>query len=412
MPDHLDFQEIRARFPALEQKAGTNGLPLSYLDSAATSLKPQSVIDAMTDFYAHHGGAAGRGSHSLATYADKIVEKTRAQVLRFTKALSTKYIPLFTPGATHGLNFVASTVPLAPGQNIILTRAEHHANIVPWQMRAQQVGSVELRYLDVDETGAIRFDQLESLVDAHTAVISVTHASNVTGIVSDLSWIPSLRAKHPDVIIVLDACQSVAHIPLQLDTTDIDFCVFSAHKMYGPSGLGILLGRASLLEEIAPYQTGGGIVEHVGDDQTTFADPPAKFEPGSVNTAAIAGLSSAIDFLEEIGWETIARHEQILLEKLLEVESFDGTSILGTQKQRLGVVSISIIGIHPHDLGQFLDERGVAVRTGHHCAQMIHRSLRLHASTRASLGVYSNAADIEAYMQGVAAAKEFFNRRY
>lgn len=423
-----------SEFPALSQKVGSKNASLIYLDTAATSLKPQCVIDIMSDFYAHHGGAAGRGSSSLATWSDLKVDEVREHVLKFTGCLddsnnSCNYDVIWTSGATEGLNMLASMfanfdgdIGLKNGDNIVLSRAEHHANIIPWQQAASQTGAT-IRYLDVLNDGTIDLNGLAGLIDDHTKVISITHCSNVTGQITDIPKLMSLlNSRFPQKegrpVVVLDACQSVAHIPLNIAELDVDFVVFSAHKLYGPSGLGVLIGRRHLLEILPTPKTGGGMVELVEEQTTTFMPPPAKFEPGSINTAGIVGLDAALTFIESIGWESIKKHENQLIAALQKLKNIPGVRILRSfpnvdynpdaQLTSVALASFTVDGIHPHDLGQFLDEQGIALRTGHHCAQLLHRTFGVPSSTRASCGLYTTPEDILRLIDAIEQAQEFF----
>jgi cysteine desulfurase/selenocysteine lyase len=425
----------RADFPTLERTVGSQNVPLHYLDSAATALKPRQVINATSDFYTHHNGSAGRGAHTLANEAGEIVEATRQKLLQFAGANSAEYEAIWTSGATESLNIIANIFLnatleqaqnarqfiLEPGSNIILSIAEHHANIVPWQEVARKVGA-ELRYLDVDDSGRIVVESVTELLDKNTRAISVTHASNVTGAVTDIPRLlnhvqekcRALGTRMP--VVVLDACQSAPHIPLEVDALGVDFVAFSAHKMYGPSGLGAIIAKRAQLDAAPVVKTGGGMVELVEKSTTTFLPLPNKFEPGSYNTAGIAGFGAALEYLDAIGSSNIIPHEAALLEQLFNIREIPGVQIIGKPWERLGaaspeqlgVVSFNLEGVHPHDLSQVFDELGVAVRVGHHCAQLIHRRFGFHASCRASLGIYSTLEDVNALVDAIREAKEFF----
>jgi cysteine desulfurase/selenocysteine lyase len=332
----------------------------------------------------------------------------RDKVLQFTGANPRDYDVIYTSGATDGLNMISHMINVKPGDNVVISRAEHHANIVPWQ----QLGC-ELRYLDLGETGELKLEQLDDLIDEQTCAVSLTGASNVVGRATNWTRVMKLvkaaqkRLGH-HVTTVMDAAQLVAHAPLEISSLGVDYIAFSAHKMYAPMGLGILLGRRELLEQATPPKTGGGIVELVEEQQTSFLPSPNKFEPGTYNVAGIAGLGAAIDYLQQIGWGKVTAHEQELTAQLLSLGEIPQVHILGEPK--LGVVSFTVDDIHPHDLGQILDEAGVAARVGHHCAQLIHRRFGVASSTRASLGIYNEPEDINQLIEGVKEAVKFFAR--
>jgi cysteine desulfurase/selenocysteine lyase len=310
----------------------------------------------------------------------------------------------------------SSRFQLNEKSNIVLSRAEHHSNIVPWQQVSKITGA-QLRYIDLLDSGDLDLSQLHLLVDEHTSVVSISHASNVTGIVHQVDKITAhldkttVAERRP--VVILDACQSAPHIPLELDLKGVDFAAVSAHKIYGPSGVGAIIGKKELFEDAPVVISGGGMVERVDDFTTTFQGLPNKYEPGSFATAQILAFSAALDFVNAVGFEQILAHERNLTRRLLEVGEIPGVRILGDgalldQNRRLGLVSFEVEGLHPHDLGNFLDELGIAVRVGHHCAQLVHRRFGVQSSTRASLGIYNTEEDVEALLSGVLTAKSFF----
>jgi cysteine desulfurase/selenocysteine lyase len=405
-----------SQFPALNQAVGTKSAKLIYLDSAATTLLPQVVIDAVSDFWMRHGGAAGRGTNSLANYASSRVEAVREKVKAFV-GVDESYECIFTSGATEGLNMISRMLTVKKGQNIVLSSTEHHANILPWQQLALSTG-VELRYLDVLASGVLDYSQLDELVDDNTVAISITHCSNVTGTATNLD---SVNQHKKGAILILDCAQSVGHFPLELQKNNVDYAVFSAHKMYGPSGVGALIGKRVLLESAPVVKVGGGMVELVEEHESTFLGLPQKFEPGSVNTAGIIGFGAAVDWLTGLGWETLIKSDAFYAAKLNTLSQIDGVKVLGVQesvsldnlediavREQAPICSFTVEGIHPHDLGQFLDERGIIVRTGSHCAQLVHRQFDVLSTTRASCGVYTIPEDIDRLGDVITDAVKFF----
>ncbi|MDR2082876.1 MAG: aminotransferase class V-fold PLP-dependent enzyme [Candidatus Ancillula trichonymphae] len=435
----MNVLDVRSEFPMLEpgseRRIGTGDAKLVYLDSAATALKPKCVIAQEFDFYSHNTSAAGRGVHTLANEAGEAIECARRKLVDF--ALSSdvadvekeKWTAVFTSGATMGLNMLSlmfllgslnsgenktSRFQLDDKCNIILSRAEHHSNIVPWQQVSKITGA-QIRYLDLLNSGELDLEQLNKLVDENTKVLSVSHASNVTGVVHEVDKITAhldkFTAGSSRPIVILDACQSAPHIPLELDIRGVDFAVVSAHKVYGPSGVGAVLGQKDAFLDAPVVMSGGGMVEQVDDFTTTFQALPNKYEPGSFATAQIHAFAAALDFVSEIGFADIRTHEKNLTSKLLEVHNISGVRILGDGvllDNRLGLVAFELAGVHPHDLGNYLDELGIAVRVGHHCAQLVHRWFGVQSSTRASLGIYNTTDDVDALIGGIESAKRFF----
>ena len=407
--------EIRKDFPIFARTI-RDGKRLVYLDSGATAQKPQVVIDAELDFYRLHNAAAHRGAHQLAEEATDLFEGARAKVAAFIGAQSDEVV--FTKSATESINLIAyamsNALPgnrfhLAPGDEIVVSQMEHHANLIPWQQLAARTGAV-LRWFDVTAEGRLDLSQISALINAKTKVVAITHQSNVLGTINPLDQI--VKAAHTvGAVVVLDACQSVPHMKVDVVALDIDFLAFSGHKAVGPTGVGVMWGRAALLEELPPFLTGGSMIADVSMTTATWAPAPAKFEAGVPNMAQAVGLGAAIDYLSKIGMDEIAAHEHALtsdlLGKLLEIEE---VAVVGplTMEDRGGALSFTVGGIHPHDLGQFLDSQGIAVRTGHHCAWPLTRSLGVPATTRASLYLYNTIEDNDALIEGIHAAMRYF----
>ena len=408
-PDHLDVGAIRADFPVLARTV-RNGNPLTYLDSGATSQKPVQVLDAERSFYERHNGAAHRGTHLLGEEATDVYEGARAKVAAFIGAEVGEVV--FTKNATEAINLVAYTMQASPGDEILITEMEHHANLVPWQQLCQRTGAT-LRWLSVTPDGRLDLDHLDQMITERTKLVALTHQSNVTGTIPPVTDIA--RAAHEKGALVLaDAAQSVPHQPVDVAALDVDFLAFSGHKMLGPYGIGVLFGRASLLEAMPPFLTGGSMIEVVRMEGSTFLPPPQRFEPGVPPVAEAAGLAAAIDYLTALGMDNVAAHEESLTAHALDaLREINGVRILGpdTTKDRGGAVAFEVEGVHPHDVGQVLDELGVAVRTGHHCAWPLHRALGVQASTRATFYVYNTHAEVQALADGIRYAQRFFGAR-
>jgi cysteine desulfurase / selenocysteine lyase len=408
-PEHLDVGAIRADFPVLARTV-RNGNPLIYLDSGATSQKPVQVLDAERSFYERHNGAAHRGTHLLGEEATDVYEGARTKVAAFIGAEADEVV--FTKNATEAINLVAYTMQASPGDEILITEMEHHANLVPWQQLCQRTGAT-LRWLSVTPDGWLDLDHLDQMITGRTKLVALTHQSNVTGTIPPVTEIA--RAAHEKGALVLaDAAQSVPHQPVDVAALDVDFLAFSGHKMLGPYGIGVLFGRASLLEAMPPFLTGGSMIEMVRMEGSTFLPPPQRFEPGVPPVAEAAGLAAAIDYLTALGMDNVAAHEESLTAHALDaLREINGVRILGpdTTKDRGGAVAFEVEGVHPHDVGHVLDELGVAVRTGHHCAWPLHRALGVQASTRATFYVYNNHAEVQALADGIRYAQRFFGAR-
>jgi len=407
--------EVRKDFPIFTRTI-RDGKRLVYLDSGATAQKPQCVIDAEVDFYRMHNAAAHRGAHQLAEEATDLFEGARAKVAAFIGAAVDEVV--FTKSATESLNLIAYAMGNAPfgnrfhlsaGDEIVVSEMEHHANLIPWQQLAARTGAV-LRWFDVTPEGRLDLSQIPQLITDKTKVVALTHQSNVLGTINPLTEI--VAAAHAvGAVVVLDACQSVPHMKVDVAQLDIDFLTFSGHKTVGPTGVGIMWGRRALLEELPPFLTGGSMIADVSMTTATWAPAPAKFEAGVPNMAQAVGLGAAVDYLSAIGMDVIAQHEHMLTEdllgKLLEIEE---AAVVGplNMENRGAAISFTVAGIHPHDLGQFLDSQGIAVRTGHHCAWPLTRSLGVPATTRASLYLYNTVEDNDALIAGIESAMRYF----
>jgi cysteine desulfurase/selenocysteine lyase len=416
-----ELAAVRADFPLLERTV-RGGRPLVYLDSAATSQKPQVVLDAEVDFYAQRNAAVHRGAHQIAEEATEAFEEARAQVAAFVGVRPGELV--WTSGATAGINLVAYAISnatigrggdaarrfaLAPGDEIVVSEAEHHANLVPWQELAARTGAV-LRWFEVDDEGRIRVEDAASVITPRTRVVAVTHVSNVTGAITPLAPIVA-RAREVGALVVLDACQSVPHLPVDFHALDVDFAVFSAHKMLGPTGVGALYGRRELLAAMPPVTTGGSMIEQVTMASSTYLAPPQRFEAGTQMVAQAVGFGTAASYLVELGMDAVAAHERELTVEMLRIAEIPGVRIVGPTgpADRLAVVSFVVDGVHAHDVGQVLDDAGIAVRVGHHCAQPLHRRFGVAATARASASVYTTTEEVAAFREALAGVRAFFS---
>ena len=413
----FDALAIRKDFPIFDRKI-RDGKRLVYLDSGATSQKPQAVIDAEVDFYRLHNAAVHRGAHQLAEEATDIYEGAREVVANFIGADVDEVV--FTKSATESLNLIAYAMGnaspgnrfhLLPGDGIVITEMEHHANLIPWQQLAARTGAT-LSWFEVTPEGRLDLTKIDSLINEKTKVVALTHQSNVLGTINPTDAIVK-RAHEVGAVVVLDACQSVPHMKVDVKALDIDFLVFSGHKAVGPTGIGVMWGRGELLAELPPFLTGGSMIETVTMTGATWAPAPKKFEAGVPNMAQAAGLAAALNYLTNIGMESIHLHEleltQYLLDKFSEI---DGLFLVGptSMDSRGGSLSFTFGDIHPHDLGQFLDSQGIAVRTGHHCAWPLNKKMGVPATTRASLYLYNTKEDCDALVAGILDAEKYFGR--
>jgi cysteine desulfurase/selenocysteine lyase len=417
----LDVEAIRADFPILSRTV-RDGRRLVYLDSGATSQKPRQVLDAERSYYELHNAAVHRGAHQLAEEATDLYEEARAKVARFIGADFGEVV--FTKNATEAINLVAYAMSnaavsgpeaqrfrLGPGDEVVVTEMEHHANLVPWQQLCLRTGAT-LRWLGLTGEGRLELSNLHEVISPRCKVVALTHQSNVLGTVNPLEEITA-RAHQVGALVVLDACQSVPHSPVDVTALGVDFLAFSGHKMLGPTGVGVLWGRAELLAVLPPFLTGGSMIETVRMEVTTFAPPPQRFEAGVPNIAQAIGLGAAVDYLTAIGMEAVRAHEQLLTSYALEsLAGVAGVRVIGPPdgEARGGAVSFVTEGIHAHDVGQVLDDLGVEVRVGHHCAWPVMRRFEVPATTRASFYLYNSRSDVDALVAGVRQARKFFAR--
>ena len=413
----FDAHAIAKDFPILDRTI-RDGKRLVYLDSGATSQKPNVVIDAESNFYRLNNAAVHRGAHQLAEEATDAYEGARAIVANFLNAAIDEVV--FTKSATESLNLVAyamgNAAPgnrfhLTAGDSIVVTEMEHHANLIPWQQLAARTGAT-LKWFSVTNDYRLDLSNIDSVIDATTKVVALTHQSNVLGTINPLEAI-TLRAHEVGAVVVLDACQSVPHMTVDVKALDIDFLAFSGHKAVGPTGVGIFWGRSELLADLPPFLTGGSMIENVTMESATWAQAPKKFEAGVPNMAQAVGLGAALTYLTNIGMENIHRHEVALTSYLLKgLAAIDDIRIIGpdTTELRGGSISFTLGDIHPHDLGQYLDSQGIAVRTGHHCAWPLTRKLGVPATTRASVYLYNTTDDLDCLIEGVQGARKYFGR--
>jgi len=403
----LDIAKIRADFPILGQTV--HGKPLVYLDNAATTQKPASVIDSMDSYYRTLNANIHRGVHYLSETATEAYEQVREQVGRFINAGSSREI-VFVRGTTEAINLVAGTYGLAnvgAGDEILITGLEHHSNIVPWQILAGRTGSV-LKVVPINDAGEVQLDDFGKLLTNRTKLVSVAHISNSLGTVVPVKTIISM-AHDRGIPVVVDGAQAVPHTKVDVQGLGADFYAFSGHKMFGPTGIGVLYGRMNHLESMPPYQGGGDMIKSVSFEKTIYNDVPYKFEAGTPNIAGVIGLGSAVDYLSGIDSGELEAYESKLLAyatgRLLELES---VRIIGTAEEKAGVVSFTVGDIHPHDIGTILDREGIAVRTGHHCAQPVMKRFNVSATVRASLALYNTKGDIDRLVRGIQKASEVF----
>jgi cysteine desulfurase / selenocysteine lyase len=412
-----ELEKIRADFPILSRTVGEER-PLVYLDSGATSQRPRQVLDAERAFLEQHNAAVHRGAHQLAEEATDAYESARARIAAFVGVAPEEVV--FTKNATEGINLVAYALSncafvgeaakrfvLGPGDEVVVTEMEHHANLVPWQELCRRTGAT-LRWYQVTDNGRLDLDSLE--LSDRTKVVAFTHQSNVMGTVPPVAELVH-RAHRVGALTMLDACQSVPHSPVDFTALDVDFAVFSGHKMLGPSGVGVLYGRRELLEALPPFITGGSMIELVKMEVSTYAPPPQRFEAGVPMTSQAVGLGSAVDYLSAVGMDRVAAHEHALTERALAgLCEIDGVRILGPTdtEHRGGAVSFNVGDVHAHDTGQVLDSLGIAVRASHHCAWPLHRRFGLAATVRASFALYNTPAEVDALLAGVHEVRRFF----
>jgi len=403
-----DVARWRRAFPILKNRV--RGKPLIYLDNAATTQKPWSVIDAVSHFYEHDNANVHRGVHSLSQRATDAFEAARARVQAFIHAASPAEI-VFVRGATEAINLVAQSFVrplLAPGDEILVSAMEHHSNIVPWQQLCQQTGA-QLKVVPIDAAGELRLSEYERLLGARTRLVAVTHVSNALGSVNEISAICA-HARAKGVPVLVDGAQAIAHVSVDVRALGCDFYAFSGHKCFGPTGIGVLYGRRACLEAMAPWQSGGDMVRSVSFGRTEFMPIPHRFEAGTPDIAGAIGLGAALDFVSAIGLDVIGAHERSLLDRAgAGIEQIPGVRIIGTARHKAGILSFVIDGIHPHDIGSILDGDGIAVRTGHHCAMPAMQQFDLPSGTaRASFALYNTHAEVDCFVEGVRRVRDLF----
>ncbi|EGQ26501.1 cysteine desulfurase SufS [Sporosarcina newyorkensis 2681] len=403
-------KDIRNHFPILNQEV--NGHPLVYLDSAATSQKPQQVIDAISHYYTYENSNVHRGVHTLGNRATEAYEGAREKVRRFVNAKSTEEI-IFTRGTTTALNLVAQSYGQAnvqEGDEIVITHMEHHSNIIPWQQLARAKGAT-LNYIELESDGTISLDKVREVITDRTKIVAIMHVSNVLGTINPIQEITEIAHAHGAVMVV-DGAQAAPHIKVDVEALDCDFYAFSGNKMGAPTGIGVLYGKKRLLENMEPVEFGGEMIDFVGLQESTWKELPWKFEGGTPIIAGAVGLGAAIDYLEEIGLDNIERHEHELAAYALErFKDVEGLTIYGPMNadERAGVITFNLEGVHPHDLATVLDMNGIAVRAGHHCAQPLMKWLDVSSTARASFYVYNTKEDVDRLVDGLRTAKEYFS---
>ncbi len=403
----FDVDRIRSEFPGLHQMI--KGKPLVYLDNAASAQKPQQVIDAISGFYAHDYANIHRGVHELSERATKAYESARLKVQAFMGAASEREI-IFVRGTTEGINLVAESYGRAnvgEGDEVLITTMEHHSNIVPWQMLCERTGA-NLKVVPISDRGELEMEELEKLLGSKTKIVAVGHVSNALGTINPVRTIIEL-AHEQGVPVLIDGAQAAPHVAIDVRELDCDFYTISAHKMFGPSGIGVLYAKESLLEKMQPYQGGGDMISTVSFEKTTYNRLPFRFEAGTPNIAGAVGLGATVDYLNGIGMDGIAAYEEELLDYGTNaLREIPGLRIVGEANHKASVLSFVLDGIHPHDVGTILDQEGIAVRTGHHCAQPVMDRFGVAATARASLALYNTREDIDRLVQGLATVREVF----
>ena len=422
--DNAEVLRIRNDFPVLGQLV--NGQPLVYLDSGATSQNPLSVIEAEQEFYEQRNAAVHRGAHYLAVEATEVFEDARQTIADFIGADYAETV--WTSNATEGLNLVSyalsnaalwaaqgrgdarlEDLAVGPGDQIVVTEMEHHANLIPWQELAFRTGAT-LRYIPIDDAGSLRLDIAAEILGSKTKVLAFTHASNVLGTINPVQELVAL-GRQAGALVILDACQSAPHLPLNVKQLDVDFAVFSGHKMLAPTGIGVLYGKQDLLDVLPPFLTGGSMITTVTMERAEYLPAPQRFEAGTQRISQAVALAAAANYLTETGLDRVHRWESDLGQRMVAgLEAIPGIRVLGPAagQERIGLAAFDVAGVHAHDVGQFLDSRGIAVRVGHHCAQPLHRRLGLTATTRASAYLYNTTGDVDAFLEAVAGVRSYF----
>ena len=402
-----DPQKIRANFPILYQQV--NGKPLVYLDNAATTQKPRAVIDAITRYYEADNANIHRGVHYLSQHATQRYENSRETVRRFLNAAEPSEI-VFVRGATEGINLIAQTLGrtrVRAGDEVLITAMEHHSNIVPWQILCEEKGAM-LRVAPINDAGELILDEFVRLLGPRTKIVAVPHVSNALGTINPLRQMVELAHRH-NAVVVVDGAQAVPHLAVDVRALDCDFYVFSGHKLYGPTGIGVLYGKSALLNAMPPYQSGGDMILSVTFEKTTYNKIPHKFEAGTPDISGVIGLAAAINYVNELGLDRIEAHERDLLRQATEsLSTIPGIRLIGTAKEKASVLSFVMDGIHPHDIGTILDQEGIAIRTGHHCAQPVMERFGIPATARASFAFYNTREEVNALVKGIDRVREVF----
>ena len=404
----MDINSIRSQFPILSKKI--KGKSLIYLDSSNSSQKPLSVINALDNFYKNEFSNIGRSIHSLAVSATNKFEETRLTIKNYINAESREEI-IFTKNATEAINLVASIFGqknIEKGDEILISELEHHSNYVPWHYLRKNKGAI-IKFIPINDDGDIKIEKLNELISPKTKIIAITHVSNVTGTIVPIKEIIEI-ARKKNIPVLVDGCQSTAHLKIDVRDLDCDFYAISCHKVYGPTGVGILYAKKKWLEKLPPYIGGGGMINEVTKDNVTFAPLPEKYEAGTMPTAEVVAFNESIKFIQSIGINNIINHETELTNYALEkLKKINSVNIVGNPKNKTGVISFTIKGIHPHDISTIVDEEGVAIRAGHHCCQILHQRLKLSATARASIGVYNNKEDIDGLCRAIENCRKVFN---
>tara|TARA_B100000470_G_C19775900_1_gene385315 strand:+ start:450 stop:1667 length:1218 start_codon:yes stop_codon:yes gene_type:complete len=405
----MDIESVKSQFPIFKNKI--NGKPLIYLDSANSSQKPERVIDRISKFYSKEFSNIGRSIHTLAVTATNRFEETRDLVKKYINAKSREEI-IFTKNATEGMNLVASTYGekfINKGDEILITELEHHSNYVPWHFLRQKKGAV-IKFAKCNDKGEVEIDEIKKLITEKTKIIGITHLSNVTGTILPVKKIVDL-AQTKKIPVLVDGCQGAPHLKLDMQELGCDFYAMSCHKMYGPTGVGILYAKKKWVDQLPPYQGGGGMIEEVKKDNITFPGSPTKYEAGTLQTAEVVGFSESIRFIQDVGIKNIMQHEKEITEYgLQELKKNNSVKIIGDPKNRGSIISFTIKGIHPHDIATILDEDGVAIRAGHHCCQILHEKMGVNATARVSLGVYNSKEDIDVLSNAIKKCHKIFNK--
>ncbi|HEY1305140.1 MAG TPA: cysteine desulfurase [Vicinamibacterales bacterium] len=403
----LDVERIRQEFPILARRV--HGKPLVYLDNAATTQKPQQVIDRLVRYYSEENANIHRGVHLLSVEATDAYDETRAAVRRFLNAADTREI-VFVRGATEGINLVAATYGrshVGAGDEVLITEMEHHSNIVPWQMLCEEKGA-HLRVVPITDSGELRLDEYERMLTPRTRIVAATHVSNALGTINPVESLVRL-AHDRGIPVLIDGAQAVAHMPVDVQAIGCDFYVFSGHKVFGPTGVGVLYGRAALLDAMPPYEGGGDMIRSVTFARTLYNDVPFKFEAGTPNIAGVAGLGAAIGYLDSVGIDRVNAYERELVAYGTEaLSAIPGVRLTGTAPHKAGILAFVMGDVHPHDIGTILDRDGIAVRAGHHCCQPLMARLGVAATVRASLALYNTREEIDALVRSIGAAKAVF----